>query len=467
MSNSKKYFNLFFVLGIMILLEGCLFQETPYVPLEVTFTPSKSIIQAGDTVNFTNRSQVAASFVWDFGDSTTSAVENPQRIFTDTGRYVVTLIGKKRNNQTTDTLQTNIIVLPNIQEAADTKIIGADGKDMQGQTMTYLEDGNLVLVGRQDLNELRITKTNDGNTSIWQTDINNISKGQVIAKNIKELSDNTIVIVGYYFDVTNSNNAFVLKLDQDGEVIWMNKLNTIDNEIYQDFVEVEKGSIIVLGSINQQQVQLDKYSDIGVLTSSKTFGETYLPESILVSKSSEVIVSGSNLATSTPFLLKTSLEFKQEVFHNLDFSGKVLKTIQLADGAFVVVGSQTIDSSNKGVIAKINATTFDISWKASPLAYSQASSEESFVDIVVFGNDLIVLGTHTNIITGTDVLICKYTGNGTSYTNTQLKVFGGPEDDQGKKLIINNSKFSFIGDTRSFSDTFREIYFATLTLNLD
>jgi len=45
------------------------------------------------TVNFTNNSQNITSFLWDFGDGTTSTLQNPTHVYNDLGSYTVTLIG--------------------------------------------------------------------------------------------------------------------------------------------------------------------------------------------------------------------------------------------------------------------------------------------------------------------------------------------------------------------------------------
>lgn len=45
-------------------------------------------------ISFINTSDNADSFVWDFGDTTTSTAENPIKTFTQTGEYTVTLTAK-------------------------------------------------------------------------------------------------------------------------------------------------------------------------------------------------------------------------------------------------------------------------------------------------------------------------------------------------------------------------------------
>src|ERR1044072_8014105 len=45
----------------------------------------------GATVTFTNKSEDAVSYEWDFGDGTTSTEENPTHTYPGKGKYVPTL----------------------------------------------------------------------------------------------------------------------------------------------------------------------------------------------------------------------------------------------------------------------------------------------------------------------------------------------------------------------------------------
>lgn len=63
------------------------------------FTVSNSTPMVNiDTVTFTNTSQGASSYLWDFGDGTTSTLQSPTKMYTSGGVKTVTL---KINGQTT------------------------------------------------------------------------------------------------------------------------------------------------------------------------------------------------------------------------------------------------------------------------------------------------------------------------------------------------------------------------------
>ncbi|MHC1778300.1 MAG: PKD domain-containing protein [Lentimicrobium sp.] len=55
------------------------------------FTASSSTIKVGEEITFTNCSVKAESYLWDFGDGSTSTTENPVHIFNDAGAFMVML----------------------------------------------------------------------------------------------------------------------------------------------------------------------------------------------------------------------------------------------------------------------------------------------------------------------------------------------------------------------------------------
>lgn len=62
-----------------------------------------------NVVNFTNLSNNATSYVWDFGDGTSSSLINPEKVYSEGGTYTVTLTATNENNQS-DTFQDEIVI---------------------------------------------------------------------------------------------------------------------------------------------------------------------------------------------------------------------------------------------------------------------------------------------------------------------------------------------------------------------
>ncbi|MFA6402153.1 MAG: PKD domain-containing protein [Salinivirgaceae bacterium] len=83
---------LFAVLSVFI-YQGC---DTPEPIACFSYTPSIEI-KAGDIVTFTNCSENADIYEWNFGDGTTSIAANPEHIYTEANNYKVTLIAQNES----------------------------------------------------------------------------------------------------------------------------------------------------------------------------------------------------------------------------------------------------------------------------------------------------------------------------------------------------------------------------------
>ncbi len=57
----------------------------------VAFSVSSNLPTTGETLTFTNTSENATEYLWDFGDGTTSTEENPMHVYQQEGTYFVTL----------------------------------------------------------------------------------------------------------------------------------------------------------------------------------------------------------------------------------------------------------------------------------------------------------------------------------------------------------------------------------------
>lgn len=61
-------------------------------------------------ITFINTSENANSFVWDFGDGTSSTIKNPVKTFTETGDYVVTLTATNTKTGETDSFSSTVSI---------------------------------------------------------------------------------------------------------------------------------------------------------------------------------------------------------------------------------------------------------------------------------------------------------------------------------------------------------------------
>jgi len=82
-----KYLKLFFMLLVLLLICNMSCEKLPIA----FFSMSKSSAEVDEIITFTNQSEHATSYIWDFGDGNTSTIVNPTHSFSSGGTYTVQL----------------------------------------------------------------------------------------------------------------------------------------------------------------------------------------------------------------------------------------------------------------------------------------------------------------------------------------------------------------------------------------
>ncbi len=98
---------------------------------------STNVTLPNATVNFTNQSNGATSYLWDFGDGNTSTAVNPSHTYTSSGTYTVSLIASNANCQGSS--YTSTIVVSNVNSPTSSFTT-------QSNTTTYCAGETIQLV---------------------------------------------------------------------------------------------------------------------------------------------------------------------------------------------------------------------------------------------------------------------------------------------------------------------------------
>jgi PKD repeat protein len=99
----KLNFRFFLQLAVAVVLSSC--AKEP----QASFTVSKTAVNEGEEIVFTNTSVNAASVEWDFGDGSTSSENSVKKIFSS-GRHNVTLTAYSKNKKKSDSHSETITV---------------------------------------------------------------------------------------------------------------------------------------------------------------------------------------------------------------------------------------------------------------------------------------------------------------------------------------------------------------------
>ena len=109
MTKSIKFLSLFLVLiGFASCEIDDQVEEVVQGELDARYTFIKEV-EAGK-VTFINTSENADSFLWEFGDGTTSTIKDPVKTFTETGDYLVTLTSTNSNTGETKSFSSTVSV---------------------------------------------------------------------------------------------------------------------------------------------------------------------------------------------------------------------------------------------------------------------------------------------------------------------------------------------------------------------
>ena len=105
MNNHNSLFNPLLISLFLLVLMGSCKQVDP-VLAEFTANPTEAL--AGDNIQFTNTSENANHYQWDFGDGNTSFEDSPSNVYEEDGRFDVKLIAIGEEDSDTATLEIDV-----------------------------------------------------------------------------------------------------------------------------------------------------------------------------------------------------------------------------------------------------------------------------------------------------------------------------------------------------------------------
>lgn len=103
----KGYFSLIMAAVMLFSFSSCKKQVVSCI------STSSNVVTVGETVDFSSCSVNGESYVWSFGDGTTSTESNPTHTYARVGEYVVTLSVLSKKDKKADEQTLSITVLPN------------------------------------------------------------------------------------------------------------------------------------------------------------------------------------------------------------------------------------------------------------------------------------------------------------------------------------------------------------------
>jgi PKD repeat protein len=103
-----KFYNYIVLAFISFALFSCNEDETLAPQSQAEFTPSATIVAIGVAVQFTNNSQNATAYKWSFGDGTTSKEVSPKKSYSESGRFLVSLVSTGSGGSTISNMEITV-----------------------------------------------------------------------------------------------------------------------------------------------------------------------------------------------------------------------------------------------------------------------------------------------------------------------------------------------------------------------
>lgn len=203
--------------------------------------------------------------------------------------------------------------------------------------------------------DVYVVKTNSIGDTVWTRTVGGtlIDKGNALI----QTSDSNIVVAGLKNTLSDSTQAYVLKFDKNGDLLWDSVYGGIGYEKLTDVIELQSGKYAFTGTSNSYSVSndLDHY---------------YL----------KVDTSGILLSFST---LPSGLNTNDEESNTL---------LQLQDGRILMTGyTKTFGYSKKDV--HINALDENGNWAGIGVTFGYLEDEEIYSSVLTNNQRIVLVGT--------------------------------------------------------------------------
>jgi len=237
---------------------------------------SSSNIISGGTVFFTDNSMGdASSWFWDFGDGSTSILQNPAHIFTGNGTYTITLIVSNGVDSDTLTMQDFISVSDPVSASLinnmDVEWTTAEGSiySESGRSVCADSSGNVYVAGtfsspsisfgnytlnKIDTFDIYLVKYDETGSVVWATSasggyVDEVSICSDILGNVYMTGyyESSITIGNFTFNTNSWQNMFVAKFNPQGNVLWANSAGSNSNSSGKSVCTDNLGNVYVAG----------------------------------------------------------------------------------------------------------------------------------------------------------------------------------------------------------------------------
>ena len=444
------------VAGLLLLaatIVGC--PSQPEGSPTASFTRTPTYGPKNVQIDFTDTSDPGdapiSSWSWDFGDDTTSTLQNPSHFYTVKGTYDVTLTVNNGIGESS-TKMTEAVIVGDVWAASD----GFTGDDVAE---------SVAGVGKDDLYILSTVRQN----GMDNTDIQlqrRTAKGEkvwtrLIGGNKDEVAGSVIVDSGEILVCGSTRSfgaggwdAYVLRLDSNGNEVWSETYGTFYDDKAADIISCSGGFAIAgqtLSSGAFPNFYLFKIKSDGEQVWSKSYGttNTEIAHSVRTTSDDGFVLAGEQTVASTDmYLVRTDKDGKEVWKGNYGGTGteRAYEVFQVSGEFFAIgLGYSEAITANDVMMLRLDKD----GKKLSTAFLGGTGREEGLAAILVGGNFIIAGNTSTATAGGRDVYLVSAKSNG---EKNWSRTIGGPADDKANGILLFDGDFVVVGSTASWGE---------------
>lgn len=345
----------------------------PDCPIIVDFSIENiNDCKAPCTLSFTNTSENANSFLWDYGDGTTSTGVSNQKTYQQPGEYFITLTA---SDGTCEKLTTRPITVGWNQF---TELIGEDNFNSKGNQIIQIENGTYLIVGEENdfvNNKMLASKRFTDGSKIWEYTAN--ASSYTFNYSVTLTSDEDYFIMGGQANIDGISEALLLRLNDMGEFENQSSHGEPNFHISGNtMISDNNGGVLIVGTLSSvglgdSEVHLIKAQNTGSIEWTKTINNSFSETGYSVVNTTEggYLIAGSSKDFGTQ--INNVLLLKINASGNLEWRKKFDNTISeigysiinTTDGGYAIAGITDFGSSNSDVLLIKTDAEGNLEWR--------------------------------------------------------------------------------------------------------
>lgn len=331
--------------------------------LKAVFSVPSGAFYQDCNIIFTNSSTGGTSYLWDFGDGSTSTAQSPEHTYTSSGTFPVELTVSSNGSSADTTIQITVFAKTIFNKSHFPGATNNEGNSVIAVNGGYVIAGEVLTTGTPE--KAYLYKTDPNGTVSWSQSFG--TGNYQTASFVTQLSDGSLLLVGTISGAIGSQgeDIYLVKTDAGGNKLWERNFGTTaGNDDYGNAaVQLSNGSFVIVGESGGDHLIMG--ADVnGNKTWEKIINKNTQDflHSAVVTSDNKVLVSGITGTgnDNNYYLAKIDPANNGSVVWENTYGGNGYeeqgRLIALSDGNFLLSGSSNSTGSSKAFLVKVNGT---------------------------------------------------------------------------------------------------------------